>query len=163
MAFDREAAKASGYSDEEINAYLQANPEVAKETPPPPQGMGDEPPPPSTQIADINHGASTVATLGMGAGDIVREVAPYATGAYAIKKGADIINKRLGAVAPTVSPSGAQMSGVGSPNQPIGGSVAPTASAPKVNPATGLNNQQLMSTIQNSETMAGKAAPAAAK
>ena len=47
MAFDRQAAKAAGYTDEEIAAFLAENPQVAApaETPAP-APMGDEPPPP---------------------------------------------------------------------------------------------------------------------
>jgi hypothetical protein len=85
MAFDRAAAKEAGYTDEEINAYLQANPEVAKDTPPAPAGK-DEPPAPSTKISDVDHTASTLATVGMGAGNFVAEH-PYLTGAAALAAG----------------------------------------------------------------------------
>jgi len=128
MAFDRAAAKAAGYSDEEINAYLQANPEVAKETPLPSSGNEDVPPPPSTVIPEIDRTNEAFATMGLGAGGALGEVgglakdlavpAAAAYGAYKLKQVADATVNRMGqgSVAP-----------VGSPQNPIGGQSSPTA------------------------------------
>jgi len=97
MAFDRAAAKAAGYSDEEIEAYLQANPEVAKDTPPPPSGSEDRPPAPSTVIPDIDRTNEVLATGGAalaGAGEIL----PYAGAAYGAYKGSQYLNAGLEAI-----------------------------------------------------------------
>lgn len=61
MAFDREAAKQAGYSDEEIDAYLQ-NQAAA---PPPPAattGTPEEPPAPTTIVGTIEPTAASIAT-----------------------------------------------------------------------------------------------------
>jgi hypothetical protein len=60
MAFDREAAKADGYTDDEINAYLQAEAEKNKETPV--TVDPGEPPAPTTVIKPVEPTASSVAT-----------------------------------------------------------------------------------------------------
>lgn len=70
MAFDREAAKAEGYSDDEINAYLQAEAEKQKQTAPT-VDVG-EPPAPQTKIEPVG---SSAASVGTSAG---LAVAPYA-------------------------------------------------------------------------------------
>lgn len=75
MAFDREAAKAAGYTDEEINAYLQAKRQEARK--PTPAVDTTEPPPPTTQITPVETSAATVATTG------ALGVAPYAVPAVA--------------------------------------------------------------------------------
>jgi len=62
MAFDREAAKAEGYSDDEINAYLQAEAEKNKQTAPA-VDVG-EPPAPQTKIEPVGTSAASVATTG---------------------------------------------------------------------------------------------------
>jgi len=62
MAFDREAAKAEGYSDDEINAYLQAEAEKNKQTAPA-VDVG-EPPAPQTKIEPVGTSAASVATAG---------------------------------------------------------------------------------------------------
>lgn len=81
MAFDRAGAKAAGYTDEEIEAYIAANPEVASEAPPP----GEEPPAPEPIYNEpgergvlpagmvpekYNPSASTVGTAAVGAGGL---------------------------------------------------------------------------------------------
>jgi hypothetical protein len=136
MAFDRAAAKASGYSDEEINAYLQANPEVEKNTPPAP-ASADAPPPPSTQVPDIDRTNEVLGTVGLGAGAAISGaaglakdlIAPAATayGAYKLNQVANAAINRMGQgpVAPTV---GTPSNPIGSPtvtNVPVTGAVAP--------------------------------------
>jgi hypothetical protein len=59
MAFDREAAKAEGYTEDEINAYLQAEAEKQKKTVVADVG---EPPAPTTQIQQVEPTASSIAT-----------------------------------------------------------------------------------------------------
>lgn len=61
MAFDREAAKAEGYTDDEINAYLQAEAEKAKQPAPPATDVG-EPPAPQTKIDTVGTSPEAVAT-----------------------------------------------------------------------------------------------------
>lgn len=63
MAFDREAAKAEGYSDDEINAYLQAEAEKKKQPTAPVVDVG-EPPAPQTKIEPVGTSATSVATTG---------------------------------------------------------------------------------------------------
>ena len=98
MAFDRAAAKAAGYSDAEIDAYLQANPEVAKETPPAPATASEDvPPPPSTVIPEVDRTAEALATGGLALADVGAAL-PYAAGAYGAYKGAQLANVGLEAV-----------------------------------------------------------------
>jgi len=63
MAFDREAAKAEGYTDDEINAYLQAEAEKAKQATPVTADPG-EPPAPTTKFEPVGTSAEAVATTG---------------------------------------------------------------------------------------------------
>jgi len=71
MAFDREAAKAEGYSDDEINAYLQAEAEKQKQATPVTADPG-EPPAPQTKFEPVGSSPASVATsTGLA-------VAPYA-------------------------------------------------------------------------------------
>ena len=73
MAFDREAAKQAGYSDDEINAYMQAEAEKNKtEAPAPVVADVGEPPAPTTVVKPIESTAASVTTTaGIG-------LAPYA-------------------------------------------------------------------------------------
>jgi len=73
MAFDREAAKQAGYSDDEINAYMQAEAEKTKtEAPAPVVADVGEPPAPTTVVKPIESTAASVTTTaGIG-------LAPYA-------------------------------------------------------------------------------------
>lgn len=76
MAFDREAAKAEGYTDDEINAYLQAEAEKNKQTAPA-VDVG-EPPAPTTKINEVGTSAEAMATTaGLG-------LAPYAVPAAGV-------------------------------------------------------------------------------
>jgi hypothetical protein len=74
MAFDREAAKAEGYSDDEINAYLQSQ---SKTETPAVVDVG-EPPAPTTVITPVETSATNRATnVGLAAAPYV---APAAVG-----------------------------------------------------------------------------------
>jgi hypothetical protein len=78
MAFDRAAAKAEGYTDDEINAYLQAQSAENKTTP---VNSIDDLPAPTTVIQEPNSSmASTAATAGLAAAPYI---VPAAAGAAA--------------------------------------------------------------------------------
>jgi hypothetical protein len=64
MAFDRQAAKQAGYTDEEIDAFLQANPQARKEEQrqPSPAATDTEPPAPTTVIEQPGSTFASVAT-----------------------------------------------------------------------------------------------------
>lgn len=62
MAFNREAALAEGYTEDEINAYLQA--EAAKNKATPVTADPGEPPAPQTKINNVGSSAEAVATTG---------------------------------------------------------------------------------------------------
>lgn len=76
MAFNREAALAEGYTEDEINAYMQAEAEKNKEATPVTADPG-EPPAPQTKIQPV---APTPESMGTTAG---LAVAPYALPAAA--------------------------------------------------------------------------------
>ena len=111
--FDKEAARQAGYSDEEIQAFLQSNPKLTVETGPSAPAEQGEPPPPSTNITPID---KTAETAGIVAGGIA-QAAPYALGAYgtykAGQKAVDLLSNLMnkgatppsGPVAPTPTPS----------------------------------------------------------
>lgn len=75
MAFNREAALAEGYTEDEINAYLQA--EAAKKNQTAPAVDVGDPPPPTTKIGTVESSPEAMATTGAMA------VAPYAVPAAA--------------------------------------------------------------------------------
>ena len=76
MAFNREAALAEGYTEDEINAYMQAEAEKKKQPAPPVVDVGD-PPAPTTKINQVETTPEAMATTG------VMAVAPYAIPAAA--------------------------------------------------------------------------------
>lgn len=86
MAFDREAAKQAGYTDAEIDAYLQNKPEMKEVAPVAPGQEGEvgEPPAPTTVVNEVEPSlASAATTAAIG-------VAPYvapAVGAAAVGVG----------------------------------------------------------------------------
>lgn len=138
MAFDRAAAKAAGYSDKEIDDYIRANPDVVNE----PKELSDKElvdslPAPSTVVPEIGRGAETAAILAGGGADLAGkaiDVAKYAVPGYygykAVAPVAQALAQRVsGAAVPSVSPSGVQMTGVGSPGNPIGGAAVPEGAA----------------------------------
>lgn len=94
MAFDRDAAKAAGYTDDEINGFLQA--EAAKEKAPTPitSDVG-EPPAPVTQISNVETSAGSMATqAGMAAAPYVIPAALGAGGLY----GANVLKQGFNAL-----------------------------------------------------------------
>lgn len=76
MAFNREAALAEGYSEDEINAYMQAEAQKQKQPAPAVVDVG-EPPAPTTKIGTIESSPAAMATTAALA------VAPYALPAAA--------------------------------------------------------------------------------
>lgn len=87
MAFDREAAKAEGYSDDEINAYLQSQQKT--ETP----AVVDvgEPPAPTTVVTPVETSTTNQATnVGLAA-------APYVVPGAAALAGSALAGKAYGA------------------------------------------------------------------
>lgn len=87
MAFDREAARQAGYSEEEIDAYLSETPKERKQQAQPLAQVG-EPPAPTTVVPEAGGGVAGAATSAGLA------VAPYlATGAGAA--GAALLGNKL--------------------------------------------------------------------
>jgi hypothetical protein len=83
MAFDREAAKAEGYTDDEINAYQQA--EAAKNNQTPVAADPGEPPAPTTVINPVG---TSAAAMGTSAGLAIAPYAATAAGALGAGVGA---------------------------------------------------------------------------
>jgi len=82
MAFDREAAKAEGYTDDEINAFLQAEAQKQRKAPTPVVADVGEPPAPATRIPEVGTSAETVATtVGLGAAPYIVPAAGAAAAA----------------------------------------------------------------------------------
>lgn len=101
MAFDRQAAKEAGYTDDEINAFIAANPAVEDKNAQQ-QQLANEPPAPQTVIPELGRGAEMAATLGVAAIPVlegVAAVAPYAAAAgagyYAKNKLGQVVDKGL--------------------------------------------------------------------
>jgi hypothetical protein len=91
MAFDRAAARAAGYSDEEINAYLQSQPAAQRNTGPVAPGQEDsvtEPPAPTTQVTPAGEGSIMpgLATAALGAAQLVGPAAAAAALGYGVSK-----------------------------------------------------------------------------
>lgn len=90
MAFDRQAAKQAGYSDEEIDAYLQSQPKQEKPDGPVAPGAttetSTEPPPPSTVIGETGGIMPAVATAGMAVAPYVVPAALAGAGLYGATK-----------------------------------------------------------------------------
>ena len=119
MAFDREAAKAAGYSEQEIAAFIAENPQVAAPASAPEAApIGDEPPPPSPVEGyqapgdrgvfpefvrpHVNPSAETLATVATGA---AAAATPYAT-YKGLQKGLPALRDIVrGPVAPTQAPA----------------------------------------------------------
>jgi hypothetical protein len=90
MAFDREGAKAAGYTDAEIEAYIAANPEVASAPP----ATGAEPPPPEKIYTEPGSDSMVnSSTLGMAAAAVPSMIAPAAVGAASAYFGPKVIRK----------------------------------------------------------------------
>lgn len=80
--FDRAAAKQAGYTDEEIDAFLQANPKLLAE---PEKPTSEEPPAPTTQINEVGKGAEATTIAGAGAAGL-GGAAAIGAGAYGVRK-----------------------------------------------------------------------------
>ena len=139
MAFDREAAKKAGYTDEEIDAYLRANPDVDKPASDATSinDIVNSLPPPTTVVPEVGRTAETAATAGIGLGPAALGAAG-AYGAYELGKRvvvpglanavADTMEKRAaakGAVAPTTAQ--------GLPVTETTGPVKPSGTARQIN------------------------------
>lgn len=83
MAFDRAAAKAAGYTDEEIDEYLRRKQDTTNQTYAQPSA---EPPVPSTVIPEISRSAEMATTAGLGLGPAVATGAGIGAGAYGAYK-----------------------------------------------------------------------------
>ena len=100
MAFDRQAAKQAGYSDDEIDAYLQSQPKKEKDNGPVQPGVmtesSTEPPPPSTVIGETGGMGPALATAGMAVAPYVVPAAIAGAGIYGAAKvggwGRDLAN-----------------------------------------------------------------------
>jgi hypothetical protein len=90
MAFDRQAAKQAGYSDDEIDAYLQSQPKQEKPGGPVAPGAATEkstePPPPSTVIGETGGMGPAIATAGMAVAPYVAPAALAGAGIYGALK-----------------------------------------------------------------------------
>jgi hypothetical protein len=104
MAFNREQARAAGYSDEEIDAYLQGQPQP--EQPKQATVSSDVPPPPTTVVAtpEVTPGNVMATALPM-AGPILKGAADYALpaavggyGAYKLNQGLSLGREALQAM-----------------------------------------------------------------
>jgi len=134
MAFDREAAKQAGYTDDEINAYLQA--EAAKQQAPAPvvQDVG-EPPAPTTVINEVTPTAASMGTTSVMAA--APYVVPAAIGAGSVY-GANLLKQGIGALNANAAAKLASEQGIQGrfegrlPAAPVTAPVAPTMTAPPV-------------------------------
>ena len=130
MSFDRQAALDAGYSEEEINAFLQSK---QKQKQAEPVTTGSEPPPPGAPIEAVSmSGGEMATTAGLA-------VIPAATGTGAAvltgyglaKYGPGIVQSAKNiynrAAAPAATP-------YGSASAPIGSPTAPSAPAAPVRP-----------------------------
>lgn len=152
MAFNREAAKAEGYTDEEIDAYLNPAPPVQQ----PPKDRSEE-----------NTGAAQAAVVGLGGGalDLAKEAIKYGVPAYGLYKGGQAIANRLPPTPTPTGPVGVPTTTYPTPaptgkpavnipiNQPIAPGTATTPpappAAPRVPPVGGPAAQQGASFIEN--------------
>lgn len=80
--FDRAAAKQAGYTDEEIDAFLAANPKLLAE---PEKTTSGEPPPPTTEINEVGKGAEAATIAGAGAAGL-GAAAAIGAGAYGVRR-----------------------------------------------------------------------------
>ena len=143
MAFDIEAAKAAGYTDEEIKAYLQGKPELKETRPVAPGQEVDvtEPPPPTTVVTPAGEGnyASPAATAGLIAAGAAPALAlGYGVGKYG-GRAVDAVRGLVGG-SPTTYPVGSPVTGPVNPTAPAVASNAPATripvNAPAANPMT---------------------------
>jgi len=138
MAFDVEAAKAAGYSQEEINAYLQGQPKTKALAPIAPGQEADvgEPPPPTTTVTPAGEGnyMPTLATAGLAAaGAAAPAVIGYGVGKYGgrmIDAARNLIQGggTSAAAVPTTNPTAINLPTTTPTMQPPMGQSAPTTS-----------------------------------
>jgi hypothetical protein len=140
MAFDRQAALAAGYTEQEIDEFLRKQ----QQTQAPGAAPGAEPPPPSTVIQPVESGITSpagLATTGLGIAEVAVPaavgVATYKAGEYGLKKlgeafrGAPTAPTPTGPVAPVAPPSAPATSPIlGANGQPIVRTPPPAAPAP---------------------------------
>ena len=90
MQFDREAAKAAGYTDAEIDAYLAAKPREEQAAEGPVAPTSAEPPPPSTTIPEVDRTNEYMGTAGAYLGQagnlLTNPLVDIVAGGYAGKK-----------------------------------------------------------------------------
>jgi hypothetical protein len=129
MAFDVQAARDAGYSQEEIDAYLQGKPKTETITPVAPGQEVDpgEPPAPTTTVTPAGEGSMMpgLATTGMvAAGAALPFTAGYGVAKYG-GRAMDMARNMIG---------GAGANAPGGANNPIGGTRIPisTPTAPAV-------------------------------
>lgn len=172
MAFDVEAARAAGYTDAEINAYLQAKPETKAIEPVAPgqeTDPGEPPPPPGAegyQQAGEGNYLPGVATTAMGAAALG---VPAAIG-YGIKaglsgaanKGAQVMDvAKQGVAALQQQAQTAQMAELRKQQRPgFGGSPqAAVATAEAAQSAQAMANPTTQNYMQRMSALAGRYAP----
>jgi hypothetical protein len=80
---NRQEAKDAGYSDEEIDAFLKANPQITTSTAKQEERL--EPPPPTTEINEVGKGAEAATIAGAGAAGL-GGAAAIGAGAYGVRK-----------------------------------------------------------------------------
>lgn len=130
--FDIQAARDAGYSEEEIQSYLNKNKNLqVAETPPAPttQISAGEPPAPTTQVPDVSRAAETAA-LGVAAVPAMADVLSPTNllGAYgAYKLGKEALGAMRGPGAGPTAPIAPTAGPVGTPANPIGGARVPVA------------------------------------
>ncbi|CAB4151571.1 hypothetical protein UFOVP592_23 [uncultured Caudovirales phage] len=190
MAFNREAALAEGYTEDEINAYMQAEAAKNKETPVT-VDPGEPPPPPTTPMKTVEPTASSVGTTAavgvapyvgtaaLGAGGLYGAgVAKQAFDAYkqgnAVKqahidlqydKMQQAANKAAG-VGPAVPTGGAQVGSVApaggvAANEPMGQKPASMNSRVQAAAANNIKNLPPATMMGNVGKMAGRVLPGA--
>lgn len=101
MAFDIEAAKADGYTQEEIDAYLQANPQAKEESMAPGQSLDPSeppPPPPASEFKQAGEG-NFMPALGTTGTIVATAAAPLAIGIGVGKYGGRAIDAAKGLMA----------------------------------------------------------------
>jgi hypothetical protein len=155
MAFDVQAARAAGYSQEEINAYLQGQPKTEKIAPVAPGQEVDpgEPPPPEGTITPAGEGSMMpgLATAGLAAAGAA---VPLGVGIGIGKYGGramDMARNFMGAPA--------QVPVTGMPNPTavnLGGAVPQQIQVP---PASGTRSPAMQSQMQNLRTAPVQAPP----
>jgi hypothetical protein len=191
MAFNREAALAEGYSEDEINAYMQAEAEKKKQPTAPVVDVG-EPPAPQTKIETVGTSPEAVATTGAMA--IAPYVLPAAAAGAAALGGSKLYGawnasaeaakdlaraqmeteagranraaQKIGVAGPAVPTGGAQISAVApaggvAANEPMTQKPASMQSRVQAAAANNIKNLPPASTMGNIGKMAGRVLPGA--